>query len=122
MRGSGVYAWPEPLMSHRALKHALVRECRRVIDHIALLDAERTGAAELSRLADETRALADRLESVPSLRRFGGLATSGPDDAALLERSGVSGRSNPLAPPLQFEMTDGVTRGAGVCTRMPPFR
>ena len=102
--------------AHRAFKHALVRECRRVIDHIALLDAERTGAAELSRLADETRALADRLESAPSLRRFGGLATSGPDDAALLERSGVSGRSNPLAPPLQFEMTDGVTRGHAVYT------
>ena len=58
--------------AHRAVKHALVRECRRVIDHIALLDPERTPDAELAQLADETRAIADRLEPLPSLREKGG--------------------------------------------------
>jgi acyl-coenzyme A thioesterase PaaI-like protein len=101
---------------HRALKHALVSECRRIIDRIALLDPERTGAAELAHLVNEARALGARLDTMPSLRRFGGLATSGPDDAALMERSGVSGRSNPLAPPLHLEMTEGVTRGHAVYT------
>jgi acyl-coenzyme A thioesterase PaaI-like protein len=110
-----VYTAGDPVETeHRALKHALVGECRRLIDHIALLDAERTGAAELDRLVEQARDLADRLESMPSLRRFGGLAVSGPEDAALLERSGISGRSNPLAPPLHLEMTDGVTRGHAV--------
>jgi acyl-coenzyme A thioesterase PaaI-like protein len=28
-----------------------------------------------------------------------------------MERSGISGRSNPLAPPLHLEMVDGITRG-----------
>jgi acyl-coenzyme A thioesterase PaaI-like protein len=110
-----VYTAGDPVETEdRALKHALVGECRRLIDHIALLDAERTGAAELDRLVEQARDLADRLESMPSLRRFGGLAVSGPEDAALLERSGISGRSNPLAPPLHLEMTDGVTRGHAV--------
>jgi hypothetical protein len=110
-----VYTAGDPVETeHRALKHALVGECRRLIDHIALLDAERTGAAELDQLVEQARDLADRLEPMPSLRRFGGLAVSGPEDAALLERSGISGRSNPLAPPLHLEMTDGVTRGYAV--------
>jgi acyl-coenzyme A thioesterase PaaI-like protein len=112
-----VYTAGDPVETEdRALKHALVGECRRLIDHIALLDAERTGAAELDQLVEQARDLADRLESMPSLRRFGGLAVSGPEDAALLERSGISGRSNPLAPPLHLEMTDGVTRGHAVYT------
>jgi hypothetical protein len=112
-----VYTAGDPVETEdRALKHALVGECRRLIDHIALLDAEQTGAAELDQLVEQARDLADRLESMPSLRRFGGLAVSGPEDAALLERSGISGRSNPLAPPLHLEMTDGVTRGHAVYT------
>ena len=113
-----VYTAGDPVETEdRALKHALVGECRRLIDHIALLDAEQTGAAELDQLVEQARDLADRLESMPSLRRFGGLAVSGPEDAALLERSGISGRSNPLAPPVQWTVGDDGTHGSAVYSR-----
>ena len=87
-----VYTAGDPVETEdRALKHALVGECRRLIDHIALLDAEQTGAAELDQLVEQARDLADRLESMPSLRRFGGLAVSGPEDAASWSAAGSAG-------------------------------
>jgi acyl-coenzyme A thioesterase PaaI-like protein len=46
----------------------------------------------------------------------GGAAVAGPADAMLAERSPISGRSNPLAPPLHLEMTEGVTRAWAVWT------
>ena len=58
---------------------------------------ERTGMAELDALVDAARALADKLEPLPSLREKGGAAMARGPDAALLERSGITGRSNPLA-------------------------
>lgn len=93
----------------RARKHALVRETKRVIDHVALLDVHNVDDDELVALVEQARALADRLEAKP---RFHGLADLPAPDSALLERSGISGRSNPLAPPLQMWMDDhGVTHG-----------
>ena len=96
----------------RARKHALVREVKRVLEHTALLDIEDVPAAELDTLVVSARELADRLAGHPSLARFGGLASSAWADSQLMERSGITGRSNPLAPPLHLEMgEDGVTRG-----------
>lgn len=93
----------------RARKHALVRETKRVIEHVALLDVHNVTDPDLVDLIDRTRALADALERQP---RFHGLADLPSPDSALLERSGISGRSNPLAPPLQMHMDEhGVTHG-----------
>ncbi|MBV8297448.1 MAG: hypothetical protein JO085_11460 [Acidimicrobiia bacterium] len=100
----------------RSAKHRLVREVKRTIDNAALLDVGANETDVLNALADEARTLADRLEQAPSLRAFGGAAVAGPADAVLAERSPVSGRSNPLAPPLHLEMREGVTRAWAVWT------
>jgi acyl-coenzyme A thioesterase PaaI-like protein len=93
----------------RARKHELVRETKRVIEHVALLDVHHVDDDALLALIESARALADELEARP---RFHGLADLPTDDSALLERSGISGRSNPLAPPLQMHMDDaGITHG-----------
>src|SRR4051812_39791048 len=102
---------PEEL-EPRKVKHELVREVKRIVEDTALLDIAPLDQDELRGLVDDARRLADRLAALPSLRVHGGLATSPPDDSALLERSGITGRSNPLAPPLQMHMDDdGITRG-----------
>jgi acyl-coenzyme A thioesterase PaaI-like protein len=101
----------------RARKHALVREVKRIVEHTAMLDIEEVPPEELDALVAQAGALADRLAEHPTLARFGGLATSPWADAALLERSGITGRSNPLAPPLHLVMgEDGVTRGHATYT------
>ena len=98
----------------RARKHELVRQTKRAIEDIALLDIERTGMAELDALVDAARALADKLEPLPSLREKGGAAMARGPDAALLERSGITGRSNPLAAPLHLWSEGELTRGWAV--------
>ncbi|MHB8669268.1 MAG: PaaI family thioesterase [Acidimicrobiales bacterium] len=98
----------------RALKHVLADECRRAIDGIALLDATELAPAVIEGLIDSTRDLADRLAELPSLRARGGLANAGGDDSALLERSGITGRSNPLAAPLRMWFAGDRVRGEAV--------
>jgi acyl-coenzyme A thioesterase PaaI-like protein len=101
----------------RAAKHELVRQVKRVVEDVALLDVSRMDVEDVRALAVEARRLADRLSALPTLLDHGGLATSGPDDGALMERSGIAGRSNPLAPPLHLEMgDDGITRGHAIYT------
>ena len=100
----------------RARKHGLVREAKRVIEHVALLDLDGIDAEELDGLVARTRELADDLEGRLSLRARGGLSLSGGDDAVLLERSGISGRSNPLAPPMEITVDGDVTRARAVWT------
>lgn len=100
----------------RALKHELVRELKRAIERTALLDVRETALADLSVLVEAARALADRLDPLPNLLKHGGAAAAPTDDAALSERSGVSGRSNPLAPPMTLEIDGDVVRGSAVYT------
>lgn len=77
-----------------------------MIEASALLDLDETSVDQLESLANAAGALADQLSARPSLVRRGGLAMAGGDDSALAERSGISGRSNPLAPPLHLEWHD----------------
>lgn len=95
----------------RAQKHMLVEEAKKVVERVALLDTERVGEDAFAELIAATTALADLLDPVPSLRERGGLSASGGDDSILTERSGISGRSNPLAPPIEFVLDGDVTRG-----------
>lgn len=83
-------------------KHRLVRETKRLVEAVAHLDADETDPADLGALADAVEAAADRAEQHPSLHAKGGLAGVGGHQGALLERSGISGRSNPLAAPVQW--------------------
>src|SRR5262249_2061826 len=55
--------------------------------------------------------LADRLEPLPSLLERGGMAAANGPQGAPLERSGVSGRANPPAPPQQWHPAGGILRG-----------
>ena len=114
---SQIYLGGEPVEdAGREAKHRLIREVKRAVDNAALLDVGANETDDLNALADEARQLADRLEEAPSLRAFGGAAVAGPADAVLAERSPVSGRSNPLAPPLHLEMNEGVTKAWAVWT------
>ena len=85
-----------------ARKHRLVRETKRLVEAVAHLDADETDPDEVSALADAVEAAADAAEKYPSLHAKGGLAGVAGHQGALLERSGISGRSNPLAPPVQW--------------------
>ena len=114
---SQIYLGGEPVEDERrATKHRLVMEVKRVIDNAALLDVGANDTDVLEAFAADAAALADKLEQAPSLRVFGGAAVAGPADAVLAERSPISGRSNPLAPPLHLEMTEGVTHAWAVWT------
>jgi acyl-coenzyme A thioesterase PaaI-like protein len=105
-----------PDTGKRSTKHELVRQTKRVINRVALLDIAEVDDAELTELVDQARALADRLESHPTLADKGGLSLAGGDDAVLLERSGITGRSNPLAPPIEIWVDGDVTKGRAVWT------
>jgi acyl-coenzyme A thioesterase PaaI-like protein len=98
--------------SRREAKHHLVTETKRLIDRIVLLDVddERTNVDELARLIAMVRTAADGLERMPNLADKGGPALSGGDDARLSERSGITGRANPIAPPLHIEFDGAVAR------------
>jgi acyl-coenzyme A thioesterase PaaI-like protein len=92
----------------RAAKHRLVREVKRLIDAVALLDVRDDDAAAVDELAAKTAAVADAVEARPSLRATG-LAMAGGDDHALAERSPFSGRANPLAAPMRITVDGDLT-------------
>jgi hypothetical protein len=95
----------------RAQKHMLVEEAKKVVERVALLDTDRVGEDTFAELIEATAHLAEVLDRPPSVRERGGLSASGSDDSILTERSGISGRSNPLAPPMEFLLDGEVTRG-----------
>ena len=91
----------------RELKHHLAAEVRRLVEHAALVDAVSCSEGELERAVDAVRATTEVLGVLDSLRHQGLNATAG-WQGALTERSPVSGRSNPLAAPLDLR-PDGLT-------------
>lgn len=104
----------------RAKKHALVRSVKRLIELTAHLDVhELDDVSEVDALREQIDAVCDRMEPMPSLHAKGGLGGVGGDDGALLERSGISGRSNPLAAPVQWVMHPD--RGVGWATYTPAY-
>ena len=107
---------PPPDHGPRAQKHELVRLTKRIIEDVALLDVSEVDDDELAGLISDAQALARRLDARPSLRAKGGPTAAGGDDAVLVERSGISGRSNPLAAPLELWFEGDTTRGTAVFT------
>src|SRR5258705_11986990 len=98
-----MYAFMDPAEDlARARKHELVREVKRLIDLTAHIDVERADRDVLAQLADDAAALADRLGPLPSLLEAGGRAAPQRPQAPLLHRSGIKGRADPLAPPMQW--------------------
>lgn len=97
----------------RARKHRLTVALKRLIDRGVLLDVDDPGGPigdELDAITAELATLGERLAELPSLERKGGMATAGGDDAVLAERSGFSGRSNALAPPMTIWVEGEVTK------------
>jgi hypothetical protein len=92
----------------RELKHRLAGAVRTVVENAALVDATATATDdELEALILACDQLAAHLASVPSHREKGGLNYNNDDwEGALLERSPISGHSNPVAPPLVVEQVD----------------
>jgi acyl-coenzyme A thioesterase PaaI-like protein len=92
----------------RELKHRLADAVRRVVEDAALVDATAaTSDDQLEALIHAAERLADQLAGAPSHRAKGGLNYDDLSwESALLERSPVSGLSNPVAPPLRVEQFD----------------
>ena len=90
----------------RAAKHALVRAVKRLIEVTAHLDVTEADLDAIGDVTNQIDGLTAALDREPSLHAKGGLGRVGGDDGALLERSGISGRSNPLAAPVQWEPRD----------------
>lgn len=91
----------------RELKHRLADAVRRVVEDAALVDANAASDAELESLVAATEQLAATFEKAPSHRERGGLNYDENEwEGALLERSPISGRSNPLAAPLEVDEVD----------------
>ena len=103
-----------PETEPRARKHRLVREVKRVIEVVAHLDANDADPAVMEAATDATRGLAELLDGPPSLLATGGLGAQPGPQGSLLERSGISGRSNPLAPPVQWTVGEDGTHGWAV--------
>ncbi|MFA5884901.1 MAG: hypothetical protein WDA60_13695, partial [Acidimicrobiia bacterium] len=100
-----------------AHKHALTRAVKRVIELSAHLDVDEVPDGTVEALTAEIDGLADRMGALASLHAKGGLGSCGGHQGALLERSGIAGRSNPLAAPVQWVIDDdGITRGSATYT------
>ena len=98
----------------RAQKHRLVETAKHLVEGIALLDIDKIDEDGLAELIEATGEVVTEINRYPSLREKGGLSAAGGEDAVLTERSGISGRSNPLAPPLEISFDDDLTRGRAV--------
>jgi len=96
---------PAPLTDGRRAKHALADATRRLINAVRLLavDAlDADGVAAVQALAREVAATAERVAALPRMRST--VPDGSGDDARLLERSGITGASNPLSAPLHLEV------------------
>jgi hypothetical protein len=98
--------------SPRAAKHALTREVQRLIEGVALLDTDEGtwDVAKVTALTAAVAALALEVEPSPDARRRG-LAGREGFAGALTERSGISGKGNPLAAPLHLRFEGERARG-----------
>ena len=95
----------------RELKRRLAGAVRHVVEDAALVDAAQASEAELEALIAGAEKLSTQFAAFASHRANGGLNYEGSGwEGALIERSPISGNSNPLAAPLVVEPTgdDGV--------------
>jgi acyl-coenzyme A thioesterase PaaI-like protein len=92
----------------REAKHRLADAVRRIVEDAALVDATNAASpADLEALTTAAEQLADRFAAVPSHRERGGLNYDENEwEGGLLERSPISGHSNPLAAPLVVDEFD----------------
>lgn len=102
-----------PEASRRALKQRVAAAARELAETVQLLDADAVGEDGLRSLAEHVEASLGHLAAAPSLRSIGSVTGSGSWQADLGERSPISGRSNPVAAPLQLWADGDVVRARG---------
>jgi hypothetical protein len=93
----------------RAAKHRLVKEVKRLIDAVALLDVADDDAAAVEAITTRVRDAADVVAARPSHAATGLAMAHGPTHA-LAERSPFAGRANPLAAPMTITVDGDITR------------
>lgn len=102
--------WPSHVdpSPRRRRKHAAVATLRTIVTDLSQLDVEAIDEdhlAQVERALDHVHGL---LDAAPDLRDAHGSAAASPgDDGALFERSPLTGRSNPIATPLELHF-DGL--------------
>jgi hypothetical protein len=90
----------------RQAKHDLVAHVRTLINAVTMLavsDLDGVGLAAVANLTAQVQGTVEGLGRLPQLP--GGPSDAGGDDARLLERSGITGQSNPLSPPLHLTLS-----------------
>ena len=94
----------------RAELRRLAAATREVIERLV---ATRAPLEELAVAADRLEAVAEALGRYPQGRLYEGFAevANAGDPHAFFDHSPLVGLSNPLAPPLQLEVADGIVRG-----------
>ena len=95
----------------RELKHRICEEAGALVERVVLIDAVGGEAERLSEVLDGVRALSAGIDEQPSYRDRGGMNRAASWEAALTERSPISGRSNPMAAPLTLEQDGELLRG-----------
>ncbi|HEY8491323.1 MAG TPA: PaaI family thioesterase [Dehalococcoidia bacterium] len=101
-----------PPTGTRAALHRLATAMRR---NIHLLTETEADEAELIAAAEALERLNAQLAQRPRPHRLWGFAetSNAGDPHAFFDYSPVVGQANPLAPPLQLRLEDGVVRGSG---------
>ena len=97
----------------RRASHRLAEQMRRIIARLAVV---RPPAAELERAADAAEAFADRLDALPQRTRSWEISEAGLLPRDFVAFSPVSGRSNPMSPPVMLQVEEGAEDGQVVIT------
>jgi len=107
----GEFDLSEAAQERRCLMHRISSETRSLLERIVLLDAAATGAADLQGVLDAVEGASAVVDALPSHRESGGLNRAPGWQAALTERSPISGRSNATSAPLTLAREGGRTTG-----------
>ncbi len=94
----------------RRASERLADELRRIINRLAVV---RPSAEELDRAADVATSFADRLDELRLQRRSWEVSEAGLQPRDFIAYSPISGRSNPMAPPVQLHVVPGADDAAG---------
>jgi acyl-coenzyme A thioesterase PaaI-like protein len=94
----------------RRASEQLADELRRIIGRLAVV---RPPAEELTRAAEAAAVFADRLDRLPERTRSWEVSEAGLLPRDFIAFSPVSGRSNPMAPPVQLRVVEGKDDAAG---------
>jgi acyl-coenzyme A thioesterase PaaI-like protein len=94
----------------RQASEQLADEMRRIINRLAVV---RPSAEELSRAAEAAAAFADRLDAMTERTRSWEVSEAGLLPRDFIAYSPVSGRSNPMSPPVKLRVVPGKNDAAG---------